>query len=138
MYCMHDLETHIQSLPYDLREYIYQHVEELRKPKCVLPMDLRLDIETYTLLDRINNNYYSIHDTFWEDWVENAMINMLNDHQGFIGPLQPCFARIFPGKTDEEIKLRLLNQNNTRILWRGMPPRQRISLYILSCELAWF
>lgn len=44
------LESLLGDLPIHLQTYIFDMVIELRKPKRVLPLELKRDIETYHLL----------------------------------------------------------------------------------------
>ena len=133
---MENLDVHIHGLPVDIHDTIWKNVNELRQPKRVLTDELRCDIETYHLLDYINANYKSIHGIYYEDWVDNVIVNVLNNNQGFMIPLHPCFHEIFPNETDEEIKMRLMQGKNTMLLWRRMKPMQRVALYMQSTELA--
>jgi hypothetical protein len=77
------LKTRIDALPYDLQRHIYDVVQNERKPKKILSTALKEDIESYHLLKSILKNYKSIFftdDKYYLDWVENAIINVLNDH----------------------------------------------------------
>lgn len=125
----------INNLPYDLQEYIYQHVLNERKPKQVLTQELKDDIETYHLLHTIKENYKKIFSDYYLDWMENALINVLNDNQGFLYQINPSFQQIFPNLTNEEIIIQLLEENNIIKLWIATPPLKRIYLFLLSHEM---
>ena len=127
-----DLSHAIQSLPVDLQDTLFQYVSELRKPKRVLSVALQQDIETFWMLTHIRNHFKQLFSTHYEDWVENAIINILNNNQGFTVPLQPRFHAIFPNMTDYEIKFTLLEGNHIIRLWIHTPPLLRIRLYLTT------
>lgn len=125
----------ITNLPYDVQEYIYQHVLNERKPKQVLTQELKDDIETYHLLHTIKENYKQIFSDYYLDWIENALINVLNDNEGFLSHISPCLQQIFPNLTNEQIIVRLLGNNHLEKLWIATPPIKRIHLFLLSYEM---
>jgi hypothetical protein len=133
------MELEIRKLPFDVQERIWKHVQDLRSPKVVLSRELQTDIQTYHYLPQILDNYKSLEPDYAYLWVENAMINLLNNHQPLLtaATLEPCFHTIFPGCTDAEIKYRLLStmDNMTKRLWRAMDARQRLELYSTSLDL---
>ena len=142
------MELDIRRLPFDVQELIWNHVQDLRSPKVVLSRELQTDIQTYHYLPQILDNYKSLDTDYAYLWVENAMINLLNNYQPLstAPTLEPCFHTIFPGCTDAEIKIRLLGTMNnmpkrlwrvnmTKRLWRVMDARQRLELYSTSFDL---
>lgn len=125
----------IRNLPYDLQEYIYQHVLNERKPKQVLTQELKNDIETYNLLQTIKENYKQIFSEYYLDWIENALLNVLNDNEGFLYHMNPCFQQMFPNLTNEEIMIKLFEKSHLEKLWIATPPIKRIHLFLLSYEM---
>jgi hypothetical protein len=127
--------NHIMELPYDVQEHILNCVNKERAPKKVLTIDLKLDIETRPLLDRIKENYIQICPYGYPFWIENALVNILNDNRGFNTPLNDCFHEIFPNCTDAEIKYKLRNEMHLMRLWNNTPPHKRYVLYDISCDM---
>lgn len=134
------METLINNLPEDLHEYIYEKVLEVRKPKTVLTRDLKDDIESYFLFDHIVHNYKIMFNGMHHmDWVENAIINVMNDHQtirigGLYMNVNQDVRNAFPNLNDEEIVKTLMEESHVMRLWRHMPPKKRIDLYLESCD----
>lgn len=135
-----ELESFLKDLPIDLQIHIYDTVIEIRKPKQFLPLELKQDIETYHLLDHIIHNYkIMFNGTDHLGWVENAVINLMNDHRP-IGLGQVYFyihedvRKAFPGLPDQEIATELIEGSHLQRLWRCMPPKKRIDLYLESYE----
>lgn len=66
---------------------------------------LKSDIETYPLISHIKRNYAQVYSPEYASlWMENALINLLNDNRGLAFPLNDRLRRIFPNSTDEDIK----------------------------------
>ena len=134
------MEKFINDLPKDLQGYLYEKVLEVRKPKKVLSRGLKDDIESYCLFDHVVHNYkIMFNNNHHMDWVENAIINLMNDHQGIgIGGIytniHQDLRNAFPHLNDEEIAETLLEESHIMRLWRHMPPKKRIDLYLESCE----
>ena len=75
------MDSFIRDLPIHLQTYIYDIVMELRKPRTVLSINLKQDIETYCLLEYIVQNYKIIFNGVDHiHWVENSIINIMNEH----------------------------------------------------------
>lgn len=129
------IPKHIMELPFDLQAYILNCVKKVRAPKKVLTTDLKLDIETYPLIDRIKGNYMQVFSVDYSQWIENAIVNILNDNRGFNAPLNECFHDIFPNCTDTEIVNKLRNENHLMRLWKNTPPEKRYVLYDISCDM---
>jgi hypothetical protein len=73
------------------------------------------------------------------DWVENAIINVMNDHQtigigGIYMNVNQDVRNAFPNLNDEEIVKTLMEESHVMRLWRHMPPKKRIDLYLESCD----
>ena len=134
------MEVLIDDLPIHLQTYIYDIVMALRKPKTVLSVELKDDIETYRLLSHIVHNYKIIFSGVDHmGWVENSVINIMNDHRPIgLGELyfyiHEDLRRAFPGLTDEAIGRELIEGSHLHRLWRYMPPKKRVDLYLESCE----
>lgn len=134
------IESCIRDLPIDLQRYIYEKVSEVRKPKQVLPITLKQDIESYGLLPHIVDKYkIMFHGMHHLDWVENAIINIMNDNHtvgmgGLFDNIHQDLKNAFPNFTDEEIRTTLMEESHLLRLWRYMPPRKRIGLYLESCD----
>jgi len=134
------MEVLIDDLPIHLQRYIYDMVMELRKPITVLSSDLKHDIESYSLLPHIVHNYrIMFNGVDHMGWVENAIINIMNEHQsigmgGLFIHIHEDLRRAFPTLTDEEIAVELTEGSHLSRLWRYMPPKKRVDLYLESCE----
>jgi hypothetical protein len=134
------MELLIEDLPIDLQRYIYDMVMELRKPITVLTMDLKHDIESYSLFPHIVNNYRIMFNGVDHiGWVENAIVNTMNEHQtigvgGLFIHIHEDIRRAFPTLTDEEIAVELTERSHISRLWRYMSPKKRVDLYLESCE----
>lgn len=134
------MESLINDLPVELQEYIYEKVLEVRKPKKVLNRDLKNDIESYYLFDHIVNNYKIMFNGIHHmDWVDNSIINIMNDYHILgIGEVyinvHEDMQNAFPNLNDEEIVKTLMEESHTMRLWRHMPPKKRVELYLESCE----
>lgn len=135
-----ELESLLKDLPIHLQIHIYDTVIEIRKPKKVLPLELKQDIETYNLLDHIIHNYKIMFNGIDHlGWVENAVINLMNEHRP-IGLGQVYFyihedlRKAFPGLPDQEIATELIQGYHLHRLWRCMPPKKRFDLYLESYE----
>jgi len=126
---------HIMKLPYDVQEYILKYVNKERAPKKVLTTDLKLDIETHPLIDRIKENYKQVFPLDFLKWIENAIVNILNDNRGHNVPLNKCFLEIFPNFTDTEIIYKIRNEDHLMRLWNNTPPHKRYVLYDISCDM---
>lgn len=133
----------INDLPVDLQEYIYKKVLEERKPKKILTKELKEDIESYFLFDHIAHNYkIMFNGKYHMDWVENAIINVMNDHQtmiitgigGIYTNVHQDIKNAFPNFNDEEIAQTLMEESHIMRLWRHMPPKKRVDLYLESCD----
>ena len=130
----------INNLPIDLQEYIYKKVLEEIKPKKVLTKALKEDIESYFLFDHIVHNYKIMFNGIYHiDWVENAIINVMNDHQtigigGIYVQVHQDIKSAFPNLNDEEIAETLMEKSHIMRLWRHMPPKKRVDLYLESCD----
>lgn len=131
-----DCASLIAKLPYDLKEYVHDHVIRLRKPRNVLTDALKGDIETYPLIDRIERNYEQVFPKQYAScWVENALVNLLNDHRGSTLPFNDRIRDLFPNATDEEIRTHLSEGRHTHRLWIAAPPRVRRQLHDISCDM---
>ena len=130
-----NFENMISDLPYDLKEYIYKIVKEERAPKKVLTPDLKRDIESFQLINNIKRNYQQVFPRDYLHWIENGIINILNDNRGFNEPFNECFHTIFPNSTDNEIKQKLKMGNYLMPLWIIMPSHKRFVLYDISCDV---
>ena len=135
-----ELESFLKDLPIHLQIHIYDTVIEIRKPKQVLPLELKQDIETYHLLDHIIHNYkIMFNGTDHLGWVENAVINLMNEHRP-IGLGQVYFyihedlRKAFPGLTNEDVATELIQGSHLHRLWRCMPPKKRVDLYLESYD----
>lgn len=130
------LKTRIDALPYDLQRHIYDVVQNERKPKKILSTALKEDIESYHLLKSILKNYKSIFftdDKYYLDWVENAIINVLNDNTSLYENISVDLQNIFPTLTNEEIRERLgVGKASISKLWIGTPVQKRIQLFLSS------
>ena len=130
----------INDLPVDLQEYIYKKVLEERKPKKILTKELKDDIESHFLFDHIVHNYKIMFNGMYHmDWVENAIINVMNDHQtigigGIYVHVHQDIKNAFPNLNDEEIAETLMEESHIMRLWRHMPPKKRVDLYLESCN----
>ena len=137
------IESFIHDLPIDIQHHIYMKVLEVRKPKKVLSNELKLDIESYPLLPCIVDNYKIMFNG--QDhlgWVENAMINTMNDHHsigigGIYLNIHQDLRNAFPNLTDDDIESILLEGSHIKRLWLYMPPKKRIGLYLESMEFVW-
>ena len=135
------MESLIDNLPIDLQRYIYDMVMEVRKPITVLSVDLKHDIESYSLFTHIVNNYRIIFNGVDHmGWLENSVINIMNEHRPIgLGELyfyiHEDLRKAFPGLTDEAIGRELIEGSHLHRLWRYMPPKKRVDLYLESCEL---
>lgn len=126
----------IHKLPFDLREHIYNLVQTIRMPLKVLPTDLKLDIETYPLIKTIKGNYNQVFPSETSSlWIENALINLMNDNNGFNSPMNECFHQLFPESTDDEIRQHLRSGHHLMRLWNITPPNKRFVLYDISCDM---
>ncbi len=125
----------IQNLPFDLQETIYKWVQTVRMPLRVLTTDLKMDIETYPLLKTIQRNYSQVFPSESSLWVENALVNILNDNRGFNSPMNECFHQLFPESTDDEIRQHLRSGSHLMRLWIITPPHKRFVLYDISCDM---
>jgi len=135
-----EIESFIHDLPIDIQHYIYEKVLEVRKPQKVLSIELKQDIESYCLFPHIVDKYrIMFHGMHHLDWVENAIINIMNDHHtigmgGLFTNIHQDLRNAFPKYTDEEIRTTLLEESHLQRLWRYMPPKKRIDLYLESCD----
>lgn len=131
-----DCALFIAKLPYDLQEHIQDCVLQLRKPRHVLTDELKGDIETYRLLDRIEFNYTQVFPKPYAScWMENALVNLLNDHRGLALPFNDRIRDLFPNATDEGIRIRLSEGRHMHRLWIAAPPHARRQLHNISCEM---
>lgn len=132
------LKTRIDALPYDLQKHIYDVIQSERKPKKILSTALKEDIESYHLLKSILKNYKSTFSTFDEgeyylDWVENAIINVLNDHTSLSENISVDLQNIFPTLTNEQIREHVgVGKASISKLWIGMPVQKRIQFFLSS------
>lgn len=130
------LKTRIDALPYDLQRHIYDVVQNERKPKKILSTALKEDIESYHLLKSILKNYKRIFftdDKYYLDWVENAIINVLNDNTSLSENISVDLQNIFPTLTNEEIREHVgVGKASISKLWIGMPVQKRIQLFLSS------
>jgi hypothetical protein len=137
---MEMIESCIRDLPIDIQRYIYDKVFEIRKPKKVLPITLKQDIESYSLFPPIVDKYkIMFHGMHHLDWVENAIIKIMNNHNtigigGLYDNIHQDLKNAFPNLTDEEIRTTLMEHSHLQRLWRYMPPRKRFILYLESCD----
>jgi hypothetical protein len=131
-----DCASFIAKLPYDLQEYVHDHVLQLRKPRHVLTDALKCDIETYRLLDRIEFNYTQVFPKQHAScWMENALVRLLNDHRGPTLPFHNRIRDLFPNATDEGIRIRLSEGRHMHRLWIAAPPQIRRQLHDISCDM---
>jgi len=131
-----DCASFIARLPYDVKEYVHNHVLQLRKPRHVLTDALKGDIETYPLIDRIEFNYTQVFPKqYASDWMENALVHLLNDHRGPTLPFHDRIRDLFPNATDEEIRTSLREGRHIHRLWIAAPPHVRRQLHDISCEM---
>ena len=129
------MESLIQSLPEELQNKIYEHALELRKPKRVLTTDLKHDIESYRLFDAIVEHYRIVFKDDHMSWVENAVINYLNNHISYLVYITPDLRNVFPSLNLESIIIQLQRRNNPKRLWRYLSPKKRVDLFLSSFEL---
>ena len=134
------MDSFIRDLPIHLQTYIYDIVMELRKPRTVLSINLKQDIETYCLLEYIVQNYKIIFNGVDHiHWVENSIINIMNEHTtigigGLFINIHEDLKKTFPNLRDEEIVTELMERSHMYRLWRYMSPRKRVRLYLESCD----
>lgn len=127
----------IAKLPCDLQRHLHSRVLQLRKPRTVLTNELKGDIETYSLIGRIKQNYTQVFPKQYAlYWMENALINLLTDNHGLNAPLLPNqFHVLFPNATDEEIRTQLLAGHFLHRLWIIAPPSVRHQMYDISYNM---
>lgn len=131
-----DCAWFISKLPYDLQERIQDCVLQLRRPRHVLTDELKGDIETYPLIDRIERNYEQVFPKPYAScWMENALVNLLNDNRGLTLPFNDRIRDLFPNATDEEIRTSLREGHYMRRLWIVAPFGVRRQLHDISCEM---
>ena len=129
------MNSFIASLPYDLQEYVYRCVQYVRAPVPVLTNELKRDIESYQLIGSIERNYRQVFPNHYVEWMDNALVNILNDNRGFEFPLNVSFRRHFPNLTDEEIKNKLKTDTHSKRMWTIMSPSMRREMYDISCAM---
>jgi len=132
---MENMIDRIQNLPYDLQEYVYKWVCFLRVPKKVFNDELLKDIETFHLMEQIKRNYKQVFPNDYLNWIENGLINVLNENRGCNAPFQECFYKLFPQRTEDEIHSLLRYGSYTKQLWKIASPRQRIVLKDISRDM---
>lgn len=118
----------IVDLPRDLQALIYEYVIQLRKPRPVLSDELRQDIETYGLLSDVKVHYQFAFGSDYMDWVENALINELNDNMGLLYGVSDDIRSAYPRSTDQEIVGQFMDQslpNQVPRLWKVMSATKR-------------
>ena len=97
---------------------------------------LKSDIETYPLISHIKRNYAQVYSPEYASlWMENALINLLNDNRGLAFPLNDRLRRIFPNSTDEDIKKKLLAESHVHRLWIITPSSLRREMHAISCNM---
>ena len=122
----------VAALPNDLQRLIYDWVCRLRKPKRVLPADLKRDIETYGLFGDIKADHESCWGDDFADWLENSLINVMNDDLGLLNGVSADMRHAYPNRTEQEIRsyfIRPTSPSQVKRLWRHMPPHKRIAMH---------
>lgn len=128
--------SEILKLPCELQNYLYDYVLRLRKPVHVLTDELKSDIETYPLLGQIESNYAQVFSSeSAPSWIENALINLLNDNRGLVVPFSDRLRRMFPNSTDEEIRTTLRTGHHLHRLWIISPSNLRREMHTISCDM---
>ena len=125
------LEHAITALPNDLQRMIHDWVYLLRTPKKVLPIALKEDIETYGLFADVKADHESCWGGDFEDWLENSLINVIND-LGLLNGVSADMRHAYPNRTEQEILSYFINPtspNQSKRLWTHMPPHKRIAMH---------
>lgn len=126
------MDKFIQDLPFDIQEYIYKMVLEVRKPKAVMSLIMKMDIETYHLFYFILEKYKLVYGDFHESWLDNDMISFLNDHEGFMHGLNPDLRSVFPNLTDEQILARINDDYHIKKYWTAMSAKKRLNMFLTT------
>ena len=126
------MEEFIQDLPLDIQQYIYKIVLEVRRPKVVMSLIMKMDIESYHLFDFILEKYKLVYGDFHESWLNNDMISFLNDHEGFMNGLNPGLRNVFPNLTDDEIIIRIMDHYHIKTYWIAMSAQKRLNMFLTT------
>ena len=122
----------ITALPTDIRRLIYDGVCRLRKPKKVLPVDLKRDIETYGLFGDIKADHESCWGDDVLDWLENSLINVMNDDIGLLNGVSADMRNAYPNRTEQEILSYFVSPTSpsqVKRLWTRMPSHKRTAMH---------
>ena len=131
-----DHEEEIAKLPHELQTHLHDKVLQLRKPLHVLSDELKSDIETYPLFSQIERGYAQVFSSeVASSWMENALINLLNDNRGLDLPLNESLRSMFPKSTEEEIRTILSTGSHLHRLWIITPSRLRCKMRDISSNM---
>lgn len=126
------MEEFIQDLPLDIQQYIYKIVLEVRRPKVVMSLIMKLDIESYHLFDFIREKYKLVYGDLHESWLDNDMISFLNNHDFFMYDVNPDLRNVFPNSTDEEIIIHIMDHFHIKKYWIAMSAQKRLNMFLTT------
>lgn len=134
------LHEHIQELPEDIQETIYNQTMELREPRTVLEPIQKLDICTYAkfhdIIDLIMMKHYHEKRTSL-NWFENMLLYELNDSRSLFEEFSSSMYRAFDGLNVDEIISAIDTDHfseqaqirSLRHYWKHLSPGRRNRLY---------
>lgn len=135
----------ICDLPSDVQRYIYIRTLMLRQPKQVLTKALKDDIESHHLLGILMKYFKEMlsdidehhSPNYYLGWLENELLDELNNHIPIMNGLTTSMANCFPGFTPDEIIFELEEERNSvyghiimiKKYWKHLAPCKRILLH---------
>ena len=133
-----DIQQHIQELPSELQQSIYQRTMELREPIKVLEPIQKLDIHTHSRFSDIIQHlktHPSAHS--YLNWFENSLLFELNDGRSLFQGFSPTMYKAFKGLDDDGIVFAIENEHSSiesqvrtlKHYWKHLSPGKRYKLW---------